>query len=127
MSTPSDTIRTDTSQLPEPAAKRWIRADASGASEVTISGGSPAIRASRAASRSACSLSIATTSPPASGCVPARRFTSDACASRSTWATQSPSGSSAVRSRRAASTAGSTTEKSAERRRPSLIHSISPP
>ena len=48
-----------------------------------------------------------------------------ASASRSTCAIQSPSGSSAVRRRRAASAAGRPTEKSA-RRRPSLIHSMSP-
>ena len=40
---------------------------------------------------------------------------------------QSPSASSAVRSRRAASGAGSTTSKSARRTFPSLTHSISPP
>ena len=38
-----------------------------------MSGRSPVIRASRSASFSACSLSIATTSPPASGWSPARR------------------------------------------------------
>ena len=86
-----------------------MRCEASAASEVTISGRSPATRASRAASRSACSLSIATTSPPASGCAPARSDDSSAWASRSTCSTQSPSGSSAVRRRRAASAAGSAT------------------
>jgi len=43
-----------------------------------------------------------------------------------TWVIQSPSGSSAVRRRRAASAAGRPTEKSARRRRPSDIHSMSP-
>ena len=71
-----------------------------------MSGRSPVIRASRAASFSACSLSIATTSPPASGCSPARSSRSCSCASRRTCAIQSPSGSSAVRRRRAASAAG---------------------
>ena len=61
-STPSETISTDTSHGAEPAEKRAIRADASGASECTMSGRSPVIRASRSASLSACSLSIATTS-----------------------------------------------------------------
>ena len=42
------------------------------------SGRSPVIRASRSASFSACSLSIATTSPPASGCSPARSRRSSA-------------------------------------------------
>ena len=66
-STPSETISTDTSQGAEPAEKRAIRAEASAASECTMSGRSPVMRASRSASFSACSLSIATTSPPASG------------------------------------------------------------
>ena len=38
MSTPSETISTETSHVPCPAAKRAIRAEASGASEVTTSG-----------------------------------------------------------------------------------------
>ena len=41
-------------------------------------------------------------------------------------ATQSPSGSSAVRRRRAASAGGRPTVKSADRRRPSLTHAMSP-
>ncbi len=81
MSTPSETIRTETSQLPCPAAKRAIRADASGASLVTTSGRSPATRASRSASASACSLSAAITSPPASGWSPARIRSSRSTAS----------------------------------------------
>ena len=105
-STPSETISTETSQGAEPAEKRAIRADASAASECTMSGRSPVIRASRSASLSACSLSIATTSPPASGWSPARISRSCSSASRRTWVIQSPSGSSAVRSRRAASAAG---------------------
>ena len=93
-----------------------------------MSGRSPVIRASRSASFSACSLSIATTSPPASGMVARAQIdAARSSASRSTWVIQSPSGSSAVRSRRAASGAGSTTSKSARRTRPSLTHSMSPP
>ena len=126
-STPSETISTDTSQGADPEEKRAIRADASAASECTMSGRSPVIRASRSASLSACSLSIATTRPPASGWSPARIVRSSSSASRRTWVIQSPSGSSAVRSRRAASGAGSTTSKSARRTRPSLTHSMSPP
>ena len=126
-STPSDTISTDTSHGSALAEKRAIRWEASAASECTTSGRSPVIRASRPASLSACSLSIAITSPPAFGWSPARILTSSSFASRRTWVIQSPSASSAVRSRRAASGAGSTTSKPARRTFPSLTHSISPP
>ena len=63
----------------------------------------PAAR--RAARRAPCRSP--TTSPPASGARRRAGRSARASASRSTWAIQSPSGSSAVRSRRAASAAGS--------------------
>jgi hypothetical protein len=66
MSTPSDTISTDTSQRRPLVLNAAIRALLSGSSEVTISGRSMAIRSSRSAIRAAFSLSLATTSPPAS-------------------------------------------------------------
>ena len=112
MSTPSETISTETSQRPLPAAKRGdpLRG-ARGRRRSRSRARSPEIRSSRSAIARACSLSDATTRPPASGCPPARTSLSAASASRSTSPIQSPSGSSAVRRRRAASAAGRPTRE----------------
>ena len=97
MSTPSETIRTATSQRWWEPANSAIRPEAPASSESTTVAFSPVISpTSFAYARAAC-WSEAITSPAASDMPPSRSTVSRASAARRTWGIQSPAGSSAVR------------------------------
>ena len=95
-STPSLTIRTATSQRASLAPNSLILRPARGSSESTTTGVLPLMSASSRAYARALVLSVAMTSPPASGtCL--RTSVRRRSAARSTCGIQSPCGSSAVR------------------------------
>ena len=97
MSTPSDTMRTATSQRSSEPSNAASRRDAVGSSDRTTTGGCPVIVSSVVAYSRAVFWSVAMTIPAASGIPPARFCVNRRSAACSTAGTQSPAGSSAVR------------------------------
>ena len=126
MSTPSETMRTATSQRSDPAAKAAMPAEACGSSEVTMRAATPKRECRRDAIPRACSWSVAITSPPASGCS-RRTSVRRSFAARRTLGSHSPSSESAVRSRWLARSRSSRSSNVAEWMEPSgACHSIWP-
>jgi hypothetical protein len=97
MSTPSDTIRTATSQRCWDSEKVAIRDEAPASSESTTTAGSPVIDSSSFAYARAVGWSLAMTRPPASVIPCSRRRERRASAALSTCGIQSPRWSRAVR------------------------------
>ena len=126
MSTPSETMRTATIHGVVESAKRAMRSDAVGSSDVTTSAMVPRRSRSNRAMPRAWSWSMAITRPPASGCS-ARMRVSRSWAARSASGSHSPSSESAVRNRCAAWLAASASWNVAASVLPSgAVHSITP-